>query len=241
MPSQQAEEEEDCCKWQGKYVDLEAHLKGCLYRVKPCALCGQKIAARDEVIHVNEKCRMRPIPCQYCKIDIPFVEVDSHAQTCPVSPLAFVECSCAQKIQRKNLNTHVMENLSSHLISLKEENDRLKSENSLLHRSLTEVKSQLGLDSTNEISVNVSIEAPIIEGSSFLSHPFWFKGIQWEVMLERKAGLIGVFLGSIAVNGPIMTARVKFTVNGNVVFGQVLISMTSFASFIDFDFYFIFS
>ena len=88
------------CGWEGKLKEIEGHMEDCLQdnrevcqlKMKRCDYCNQGVKANEENRHKGK--------CQYH----PDTEV-----SCP-----YKELGCEAIVLRKNMNTHITENMDNH-------------------------------------------------------------------------------------------------------------------------------
>ena len=88
------------CGWEGKLKEIEGHLEECLQdnwevcqlKMKRCDYCNQEVKANEENRHKG-KCQYHPdteVPCPY------------------------KELGCEAIVLRKNMNTHISDNITNH-------------------------------------------------------------------------------------------------------------------------------
>jgi phage FluMu protein Com len=60
---------EEGCPWVGKLKDHETtHKLECLYVTEPCPMgCGKKLSKNDIQAHLDTKCPLRKVNCQFCR------------------------------------------------------------------------------------------------------------------------------------------------------------------------------
>jgi hypothetical protein len=76
--------DDNCCKWTGKLVDLQAHLENeCQFHAKKCPNngCDKKFPFCRMKQHALE-CYKRSEECKYCKEVLPFDEIHIHEERC---------------------------------------------------------------------------------------------------------------------------------------------------------------
>ncbi|CAI8027242.1 TNF receptor-associated factor 2 [Geodia barretti] len=89
------------CLWRGKLTDMEHHVsEECPKRLRECDLkCGGKYLAEELEQHMARDCHRRPVPCQYCKQQLPMKDLQDHYMGCD----RLLECApTANKLEVKN-------------------------------------------------------------------------------------------------------------------------------------------
>ncbi|CAI8040995.1 TNF receptor-associated factor 2 [Geodia barretti] len=82
------------CSWRGKLTDMEHHeSEECPKRLRECDLkCGGKYLAEELEQHMARDCNRRPVPCQYCKHQLPMKDLQDHYMGCEQAPGVCTHC-----------------------------------------------------------------------------------------------------------------------------------------------------
>ena len=65
------------------------------------------VIKRNELsTHINDKCEQRKIPCDHCKHNFKFCEMDVHHKECPIM-IVSCELKCGRSIVREDVTQHV--------------------------------------------------------------------------------------------------------------------------------------
>ena len=109
------------CDWVGELGKFEHHVSSCPKRPWECEHCDFKATYEVYGDHVP-LCTKYPIPCpNQCEIvTVPRSNLEKHLSECP---LQLVECEfsqagCKEKVPRRDLVSHVRENVQQHLLSM---------------------------------------------------------------------------------------------------------------------------
>ena len=109
------------CDWVGELGKFEHHVSSCPKRPWECEHCDFKATYEVYGDHVP-LCTKYPIPCpNQCEIvTVPRSNLEKHLSECP---LQLVECEfsqagCTEKVPRRDLVSHVRENVQQHLLSM---------------------------------------------------------------------------------------------------------------------------
>ena len=96
------------CKWEGKLVDFEKHVKSCTWKKVQCPHCHESFTQYNLTKFHIGSCSQRKIACTYCKThqDTQSQLKAVHYAVCPMYP---VPCpnNCGAKPFRKNIAKHV--------------------------------------------------------------------------------------------------------------------------------------
>lgn len=109
------------CDWIGELGHLEHHLIACPKRPWKCPYCDFETTFDTGPNTHMSVCARYPEPCpNQCEVGtVPRSEIDGHLKSCP---LQIVECDFAQAgcrimIPRKDVTTHMAENVQGHLMN----------------------------------------------------------------------------------------------------------------------------
>jgi hypothetical protein len=152
------------CDWTGCLADLEEHLNiTCPRQTLVCKLgkCGNSVFREDIQKH-EELCEWRIVNCADCHIEIAYIEIPAHQNSCPkfkiycpqecqtmverqhvinhisnecantVVDCPYADISCSRKMMKKDLEAHLNSSFNDHNIALKNNVMRLLSENIIL-------------------------------------------------------------------------------------------------------------
>ena len=127
------------CSWEGKLREIEKHMEECLKVRVECQLeCGNVLERESLEQHNREICPLRIIQCIYCNQEMQANEENPHIGQCQYNPDTEVPCpykelGCEVIVLRKNMNTHITENMTDHhtlmlyqLNQLRNRNDQLE-------------------------------------------------------------------------------------------------------------------
>ena len=108
------------CGWEGKLREIEQHMEKCQKVRVECQLeCGN-VLERDSIEqHNREICPLRIKRCDYCNEEVQAKEENRHKGQCQYNPDTEVPCpykelGCEAIVLRKNMNTHITENITIH-------------------------------------------------------------------------------------------------------------------------------
>ncbi|KAI6646776.1 TNF receptor-associated factor 6-like isoform X3 [Oopsacas minuta] len=99
--------------------------------------CGEVLQNCDTIDHQKE-CPFRILECEYCKENVRANQVNEHIRLCEHHPDGVVTCPYMEvgcdtiEIARKNLETHITQNVISHQKLLLHELNQLRTENKQL-------------------------------------------------------------------------------------------------------------
>ena len=104
----------------------------CFWRPFTCEMCGEYESAYEDVVTNHAPvCKCRPVVCpNSCGADnLQHRHLEEHV--CSHCPLSYVECEfsdagCDAKLQRKDLPSHLTDNIVTHMSLLAAENRKLK-------------------------------------------------------------------------------------------------------------------
>lgn len=107
------------CGWTGVLSELDEHItQKCPKQVIPCPHggCTTKLF-REQMANHKEICVYRDVVCKYCLLTLPFISLDSHHKNlCPKILLNCPQC-CGLKIERENMNSHILNDCQQTVIS----------------------------------------------------------------------------------------------------------------------------
>ena len=110
---------EGCC-WEGRFGEIEKHMKVCRKVIVECQLkCGILFEREYTEQHIMEVCPLRMKRCEFCNEEVQAKEENRHIGECQYHPDTEVPCpykelGCEAIVLRKNMNTHITENMDSH-------------------------------------------------------------------------------------------------------------------------------
>lgn len=96
------------CTWEGQVKDYQFHITNeCPKQLLKCSMigCNQEVPREDFKTHLVN-CNYRNVDCEFCKESFPFIQLESHYESCPKY---LIECpqQCSILIQREALSHHV--------------------------------------------------------------------------------------------------------------------------------------
>ena len=99
------------CQWMGELSTLQTHLdsdKGCGYVKVQCSnKCGTKMKRKEVKAHLERKCPLRKIQCQYCRYEDTHQTITSkHYGECPHYPLPCPNKCGTTGIRRADMDNH---------------------------------------------------------------------------------------------------------------------------------------
>ncbi|XP_072284646.1 TNF receptor-associated factor 3 isoform X2 [Pyxicephalus adspersus] len=101
------------CKEQITLGNLLIHLKSdCQFEELPCprAECKEKVIRKDLSDHIEKTCKYREMPCQYCKNQVPLVEMQNHEDMdCPSVVVSCPHKCSVKSLLRSELTAHLSE------------------------------------------------------------------------------------------------------------------------------------
>ncbi|XP_063804552.1 TNF receptor-associated factor 3 isoform X3 [Pseudophryne corroboree] len=101
------------CKEQITLGNLLIHLKSdCQFEELSCprADCKEKVIRKDLSDHIEKSCKYRETPCQYCKSQVPLVEMQKHEDMdCPSVVMSCPHKCSVKSLLRSELNAHLSE------------------------------------------------------------------------------------------------------------------------------------
>ena len=138
----------DCLYCQGSYQRCEIdHHRGteCVKRPYTCELCQEYESTYNDVVFFHLAiCKCRPVECpNQCGDVVKHQELEEHlSHHCELSEVEceFGHAGCEAKMLRKDMSSHLSDNMVSHISLLAAENSRLKSE---LENELRDVKKRV--------------------------------------------------------------------------------------------------
>ena len=158
--------------------------------------CGSTYYRKNEANHLNNKCSKRKVACQYCNIEVTYdslhnhhslcdnyplscprkcqeksfrrAELKKHEDECPNMPVKcpFYEAGCEYKLTRKDLKSHVENNVVAHttksMTFFKNEIDELKSKVSRAAVKIIQATNQLQNTSGHQPHVMRSLQSALL-------------------------------------------------------------------------------
>ena len=128
------------CDWEGKLREMEQHMEECLkVRVECQSECGNVLERESLEQHNREVCPLRIIQCIYCNQEVQANEENPHIGQCQYNPDTEVPCpykelGCEAIVLRKNMNTHITENIANHQEIMLYQLNQLRNRNDQLER-----------------------------------------------------------------------------------------------------------
>jgi len=212
--------------------DWEEHSKTCLHRPIVCK-CGNTIKFIDIEKHENE-CAEAIIGCDLkCDITFPRKDINNHLEICPnlVLDCMYSMCGCEAKVERKDMDIHLNENISNHLTmitndykDLKEKFKIMKEKNIELNCSNIEMKE--GLLNLVYLKPNVPFN-PLNSYYVILPTKMVDRNNNELVYIKDKGTVVGVGQMPRTIFGKPKDELKPFIVNGNKIIGQVHSSRNS--------------
>ncbi len=85
------------CPWTGEFGALEDHLASCAFALVYCGYrCGKLFPRGTVKRHEDEDCGLRWVQCGFCKVQMRFVELTTHEDTCQGNPGRLRHCIYAK-------------------------------------------------------------------------------------------------------------------------------------------------
>lgn len=95
---------------------LQAHLQTCKFDSIPCNnKCGAQIPRILMEDHLKYTCPERIAKCEFCGLDFPGSAMEEHNGCCPLEPV-YCENKCGQKLQRRYMSRHKINDCCKRLI-----------------------------------------------------------------------------------------------------------------------------
>ena len=124
------------CHYCSEYVrrrNMDAHGKHCSQQHLKCDFCGYKFKTLFQLRNHYKKCQASPTACPHvhCSKAVKRArELEAHLEECPWSPLTceYQHAGCDRKILRKDMESHLQENMQRHLDLVKEKLSKLEEE-----------------------------------------------------------------------------------------------------------------
>ena len=123
------------CSWEGKLREIEKHMEVCLKVRVNCQLeCGNVLERESIEQHNRKICPLRIIQCIYCNKEMQANEENPHIGQCQYNPDTEVPCpykelGCEAIVLRKNMNTHITENMTNHHTLMLNQLNQLRNRN----------------------------------------------------------------------------------------------------------------
>ena len=131
---------EEGCDWKGKLKEIEQHMEECMKVRVECQLeCGNVLERESIEQHNREICPLRLIQCIYCNQEMQANEENRHKGQCQYNPDTEVPCpykelGCEAIVLRKNMNTHITENMTDHHMLMLYQLNQLRNRNDQLEK-----------------------------------------------------------------------------------------------------------
>ena len=142
------------CSWKGKLREIEKHMEECLKVRVECQLeCGNVLERESLEQHNREICPLRIIQCTYCNQEMQANEENRHIGQCQYNPdtCPYKELGCEAIVLRKNMNTHITENITNHHTLMLYQLNQLRNRNDQLERVNEQQKNKnVQLERNNE-------------------------------------------------------------------------------------------
>ena len=95
----------DGCQWTGEFSDRPFHMRTCSYVDMPCKLCGTRIQRLYMDTH-QVLCPKRSVACEHCKVELCYLDLQSHYEGCLLYPLQCPNGCQSDPICRKDMDEH---------------------------------------------------------------------------------------------------------------------------------------
>ena len=144
------------CGWEGKLREIEQHMEECQKVRVECQLeCGNVLERESIEQHNREICSLRIKRCDYCNEEVQANEENQHIVECQYHPDTEVPCpykelGCEAIVLRKNMNTHITENMTDHHTLMLYQLNQLRDKNKQQER----VNQQLRDNNVHQQQVN---------------------------------------------------------------------------------------
>ncbi|KAI6660811.1 TNF receptor-associated factor 6-like [Oopsacas minuta] len=162
------------CDWLGKLDNIVEHISGCVKVKIECQKgCGEVLQKCDTLDH-QKKCPFRNQRCEYCRKEVQANRTNEHARICLDNPDGVVTCPYKEvgcetiEIARKDLNTHITQNMISHqellvheLNQLRIGNEQLRTENKQLSDKMNKNEFETRNIQTNLLRSNTNTNRSI--------------------------------------------------------------------------------
>ena len=132
--------------------ELEEHQSNeCVKRPFTCTTCNDYISTYDDVLFLHLSiCKCRPVDCpNKCGQVMQHQKLEEHLSSeCELSEVEceFIHAGCEAKILRRDLPSHMTDNMAAHMTLLARENRQIKTENSQLKAELTQLRKSIDTD-----------------------------------------------------------------------------------------------
>ncbi|XP_065681128.1 TNF receptor-associated factor 5-like isoform X2 [Hydra vulgaris] len=96
------------CRWTGDLRLIDNHLENCKYQEVSCPneLCTASVLRKELMEHMETDCIFRLANCQYCYLEILYLEMQDHYDICKYFPVDCVN-QCSIKVPRKKMFSHI--------------------------------------------------------------------------------------------------------------------------------------
>ena len=92
------------CEWVGLLIEAEDHLKECGY-IKILCACNSLVERKDIAKHLDSKCKLRKVRCDYCNETCSAEEMATHLDGCLHFPTVCVN-GCGEQLTRDKQMKH---------------------------------------------------------------------------------------------------------------------------------------
>jgi len=110
----------ESCKWEGKWENLENHLKECQFTEVNCVnWCGAKFIRKNQENHEKNECIHRKTKCKFCEKEFRKSDIESHESDCEKNIDALIKCKfheagCDVVLKRKDMPEHYKTEYEKH-------------------------------------------------------------------------------------------------------------------------------
>ena len=131
------------CDWEGKLGGIEQHMEECLkVRLERQLECGISVERGSYEQDNREACSFKMKRCDYCNQKVHAKEENRHKGKCQYHPNTEVPCpykelGCEVIALRKNMNTHITDNMENHqklMLDKMNQLNQLRNKNQQLER-----------------------------------------------------------------------------------------------------------
>ena len=196
------------CQEVHRRTKIKCHQDNCAGRPFTCLVCNEYNSTYDDVITNHAPvCKYRPVECpNSCGANnLQHQHLEEHVST--QCPLSYVDCEfsdagCDVKVYRKDLSSHMEENVVTHVSLLARENRRLKLQHKESESKLTEYESKLNLSRVVPVDLVWSDVTKDYKSEYFYSHPCGYK-LSLDISLPSTSGYNCNFFITLASKYPV--------------------------------------
>ncbi len=176
------------CTWKKSFAELEGHLKECKFVVEQCGKCKANIAVSLIDTH-KLACPERDVACQYCQQSLLAKNLAHHqSSSCALSPVCVIMCVCGERIQRRNQESHLSQQLAKHLLLNTQKLAKLEAAVGVLSTTVGMLKSATF---SLEVDADVSMGPGILRSETIL-----LRGVSVQLVCSTAVNAMGEIVHS---------------------------------------------